>query len=160
MTKQINVGISDYKIASAPDQLVTLGLGSCVGIALYAPKAKMGALSHIMLPDSRLFNDTSNWMKFADLAIPRIVQELKAKTHEETLHVKIVGGASMFAFSGTSSALQIGQKNVEAVRRVLSDLGLTIMAEDVGGKLGRSMFVDLETFDVRIRLGNRDEHVL
>lgn len=160
MTEQIKVGISDYKITSAPNQLVTIGLGSCVGIALYAPKAKVGALSHIMLPDSRAFKDTSNWPKFADLALPKIVNELREKTKEDELLVKIAGGASMFSFSQESSILQIGQRNIDSVKKVLSELGLTILSEDVGGKMGRSMFVDLETFEVRVRLVNREESVL
>src|SRR5690554_7628240 len=99
MSEQLKVGISDYKIAQAPNELVTIGLGSCVGIALYAPKSKVGALSHIMLPDSATFSDTSNWAKFADLALPAIVKELKDKTNETALLAKIAGGASMFSFS-------------------------------------------------------------
>lgn len=160
MTEQIKVGISDYKIATAPDQLVTIGLGSCVGIALYAPKAKVGALSHIMLPDSTAFKDKSNWPKFADLALPKIIKELKEQTNEDQLLVKIAGGASMFSFSEASSVLQIGQRNVDSVKRILADLNLTILSEDVGGKMGRSMFVNLETFEVRVRLVNREEIVL
>lgn len=160
MTEQIKVGISDYKITAAPNQLVTIGLGSCVGIAIYAPKAKVGALSHIMLPDSTAFKDKSNWPKFADLALPKIIQELKDKTNEEKLLVKIAGGASMFSFSQESSILQIGQRNVDSVKKVLNELNLTIFSEDTGGKMGRSMFVDLETFDVTVRLVNREEIVL
>lgn len=160
MTEQIKVGISDYKIATAPDQLVTIGLGSCVGIALYAPKAKVGALSHIMLPDSTAFKDKSNWPKFADLALPKIIKELKEQTNEDQLLVKIAGGASMFSFSEASSVLQIGQRNVDSVKRILTDLNLTILSEDVGGKMGRSMFVNLETFEVKVRLVNREEIVL
>lgn len=160
MSEQIKVGISDYKITAAPNQLVTIGLGSCIGIALYAPKAKIGALSHIMLPDSTSFTDISNWPKFADLALPKIVDELRERTNEEKLLVKIAGGASMFSFSSESSILQIGQRNIEAVRKTLDDLKLTIISEHVGGKMGRSMFVDLETFDVRVRMVNREEFVL
>lgn len=160
MSEQIKVGISDYKITAAPNQLVTIGLGSCIGIALYAPKAKIGALSHIMLPDSTSFTDISNWPKFADLALPKIVDELRERTNEEKLLVKIAGGASMFSFSSESSILQIGQRNIEAVRKTLDDLKLAIISEHVGGKMGRSMFVDLETFDVRVRMVNREEFVL
>lgn len=160
MTEQIKVGISDYKIAAAPNQLVTIGLGSCVGIAIYAPKAKVGALSHIMLPDSTAFKDKSNWPKFADLALPKIIQELKEKTNEDKLLVKIAGGASMFSFSQESSILQIGQRNIDSVKKVLGEMNLTILSEDTGGKMGRSMFVDLKTFDVRVRLVNREEIIL
>lgn len=156
MSEQIKVGISDYKITTAPNQLITIGLGSCVGIALYAPKAKMGALSHIMLPDSSSFNDVSNWPKFADLALPKIVDELREKADEERILVKIAGGASMFSFSSDSSILQIGQRNIEAVKESLEDLKLKIISEHVGGKMGRSMFVDLDSFNVTVRMVNRE----
>lgn len=160
MAEQIRVGIADYKMTTAPNELVTIGLGSCVGIALYAPKSRMGALSHIMLPDSRSFRDTSNWPKFADLALPKIANELQRVANEDRLIAKLVGGASMFSFSSGRDTLQIGERNSEAVRHVLRALNITIIAEDLGGNVGRSMYVDLQTFDVRVRLANRDTYIL
>jgi len=160
MSEQIKVGISDYKVASAPDQLVTIGLGSCIGIALYAPKSKTGALSHIMLPDSSSFSDTSKWPKFADLALPKIVDELKAQTKETKILAKIAGGASMFTFSNESQTLQIGQRNIEAVKKVLAELDVPVLSEHVGGKMGRSMYVDLAEFEVKVRMVNREEFIL
>ena len=160
MSEQIKVGISDYKVASAPDQLVTIGLGSCIGIALYAPKSKTGALSHIMLPDSSSFSDTSKWPKFADLALPKIVDELKAQTKETKILAKIAGGASMFTFSNESQTLQIGQRNIAAVKKVLAELDVLVLSEHVGGKMGRSMYVDLADFEVKVRMVNREEFIL
>lgn len=74
--EQIKVGIADYKITEAPNSLITVGLGSCVGIALYNQQNKEGSLLHIMLPDSTNFKDTSKWEKFADLAIPKVVEKM------------------------------------------------------------------------------------
>ena len=47
-----NVGIGEYRVARPPAVLVSLGLGSCVGVALYDPERKVGGLAHIMLPSS------------------------------------------------------------------------------------------------------------
>lgn len=160
MSEQIKVGISDYKITTPPNQLVTIGLGSCVGIALYAPKSKIGALSHIMLPDSTSFTDTTKWPKFANLALPKIVEELKAQTKETNILAKIAGGASMFAFTSESATLQIGQRNIDSVKATLEELKIPIVSEHVGGKMGRSMFVDLHSFDVKVRMVNREEFIL
>ena len=55
LEEAIKVGIGDYKVANAPQSLITVALGSCVGIALYDPISKVGGLSHIMLPDSTAF---------------------------------------------------------------------------------------------------------
>lgn len=160
MDTQVKVGISDYKITQPPNHLMTIGLGSCVGIALYEPTTKIGGLIHIMLPESKGFKDTTKWMKFADLALPKVVEELKEQSKQEKIIAKIAGGASMFSFGDTSKGQQIGERNVLAVKKHLDELGIPILADHTGGKMGRTMFVDLETFEVRIRMVNREEFVL
>ena len=50
MGETIKVGMADLKVAHAPDSLTTLGLGSCIGLTLYDPVAKVGGLVHFMLP--------------------------------------------------------------------------------------------------------------
>ncbi len=52
MSQIIKVGMADLKVCKSPDGVTTLGLGSCVGIALRDPVTKIGGLAHIMLPDS------------------------------------------------------------------------------------------------------------
>lgn len=157
--KQIKVSIADCRITQAPNSLVTIGLGSCVGIALYDKNTKKGALLHIMLPDSSDFKDTAKWEKFADLAIPKIAQKLAGEdTH--TLVAKIAGGASMFQFKHPTPSLQIGKRNVEMVKKILADLSIPIVGEHTGGDSGRSMFVDLEDFTVKIRMVNREIHYI
>ena len=46
MGETIKVGMADLKVAHAPDSLTTLGLGSCIGLTLYDPVAKVGGLVH------------------------------------------------------------------------------------------------------------------
>lgn len=157
--KQVKVGIADYKIEQAPNSLITIGLGSCVGIALYDPRKKTGGLVHIMLPESKLFKDTSKWVKYADLAIPRVASEI-AGTKTSSLIAKMAGGASMFQFNTQNKGLQIGDRNIQAVKEVLNELEIPIIGEHVGGTAGRTMKVDLDTFDVSIRMVNRDMYYI
>lgn len=157
--ERLKVGIADYKITEAPNSLITYGLGSCIGIALYDKRTKKGGLLHIMLADSSSFSDTSKWEKFADLAIPRVVEELTGgKRH--SLVAKIAGGASMFSFKSSGPGLQIGQRNIEMVKKTLNELSIPIVGEDLGGKTGRTMTIDLEEFEVSIRLVNREIHYI
>lgn len=149
------MGIADYKIAQAPDSLITVGLGSCVGIALFNQKQKKGSLLHIMLPDSSTFNDTSKWEKFADLAIPKVAKEISNRQTKD-LVAKIAGGASLFNFNSANGNLQIGKRNIEMVKKTLDELSIPILGEHVGGSSGRTMIVDLETFNVTVRMVNRD----
>lgn len=155
MSKEIRVGISDYKITKDPGKLITLGLGSCVGIAIYDTYTRVGGLSHIMLPDSNLFTKNKKIEKFADLAIPQMAKEING-LNTSRLVAKIAGGASMFDFSDDTLISGIGERNVKAVELILQDLGIKVLGKDTGGKSGRTMMVDLEDFTVRIRTVNKD----
>lgn len=156
MSNEIKVSISDYKISESPDKLITLGLGSCVGIAIYDKNTKVGGLSHIMLPDSSFFNNVSKPEKFADLAIPMMVDEITKGKRNRNLVAKIAGGASMFNFPDKKESESIGSRNVEAVINVLKKMGIPILSSHTGGKIGRTMIVDLDNFNVNIRTANRE----
>jgi chemotaxis protein CheD len=160
MADELIVGISDYKVAQQPNSLITVGLGSCVGIALYDPKTKIGGLSHIMLPDSSAFKEPNKIEKFADLAIPHMVSEINKQTNSNPLVAKIAGGASMFQFSKDFPHGSIGDRNVIAVKEVLKQLGIPLLAIHTGGNMGRTMIVDLTTFTVTVRMVNREIIVL
>ncbi|MFZ7120905.1 MAG: chemotaxis protein CheD [Eubacteriaceae bacterium] len=156
MSNEIKVGISDYKITQYPDKLITLGLGSCVGIAIYDKANKIGGLSHIMLPDSSFFKERLKAEKFADLAIPKMVDEIKRRYNSRNLVAKIAGGASMFNFPEKKMISDIGSRNVLAVEQKLKELNIPILSSLTGGNMGRTMIVDLDTFQIIIRTAHRD----
>ncbi|MCQ2969920.1 MAG: chemotaxis protein CheD [Clostridium sp.] len=150
---EARVGIADAKIISAPNTIMTIGLGSCVGIALHDGVKKVTALIHIMLPDSTAFKNVTNPYKFADLAIPSILNEMiKMGCNKKYIVAKIAGGASMFKFSEKSINSDIGIRNIEAVREAINKEGIRIKSEDVGGSKGRSMFAEAESGKVFIRI--------
>ncbi|WDC83915.1 chemotaxis protein CheD [Caloramator sp. mosi_1] len=151
--QEIKVGIGDMNIAKSPDKLITLGLGSCVGIALIDSFNKIAGLSHIMLPDSKAFSNLNNPMKYADTAIPMLVQKLiSSGASRNNLKAKIAGGASMFSFADKSPMMDIGKRNEEAVKSILKELNIPIISEDVGGNKGRTMIVDPGTGSVILRI--------
>lgn len=160
MSSEIKVSISDYKISESPDKLITIGLGSCVGIAIYDKSSKIGGLSHIMLPDSTFFSKDLKPEKFADLAIDKMVNEITGGRKSRNLVAKIAGGSSMFTFSDNSVNGNIGDRNVQAVEKKLKELGIPILASHTGGKIGRTMIVNLEDFIVNIRMANKELTVL
>lgn len=156
LEEAIKVGIGDYKVANAPQSLITVALGSCVGIALYDPISKVGGLSHIMLPDSTAFRGEKKVEKFADLAIPSLVEDLKKIGASPRLEAKIAGGASMFKLKNSIAREQIGQRNIAAVKQVLSDLRIPIIGEHTGEDYGRTMWLDLEDLSVTVRTAQRE----
>jgi len=159
MGNKIKVGMADLQIAKAPDILVTLGLGSCVGVALYDSKAKIGGLAHIMLPDSKQTRKgETNVAKFADTAIAKTLADMeKQGAKRQHITAKIAGGAQMFAFNNASEVMRVGDRNVEAVKKVLGMEKIPLIAEDTGGNFGRTIELDTSTGKLFVRTINKGE---
>lgn len=136
----IRVGMADFNICREPDSITTLGLGSCVGIVLYDGYNKIGGLAHIMLPDSTKITRNENIAKFADTGIDALINLMvKNGANRSKFTAKIAGGAQMFAFSTNNDMLRIGERNVEATKLKLNQLGIKILAEDTGLSYGRTI---------------------
>ena len=153
MSELLVVGISDYKLARYPNVFVTYALGSCVGICLYDKQLKIGGLSHIMLPESTMFNKSDiNRMKFADTAIADLVQDLiRLGADRRRLTAKIAGGAQMFEAQPGSMVGTIGNRNAASVKNTLSSLRIPILAEDTGSNYGRTVYFDLDTGIMKVQ---------
>lgn len=152
MVEVIKVGMADLKICPYPNSITTLGLGSCVGIALFDPVKKMGGLAHIMLPDSTKIRNNENKAKFADTGIEELIRQMEASgAIKSRLVAKIAGGAQMFAFNSQSDMVRIGLRNVEASKLKLKELKVPILAEDTGENYGRTIEFSTETGDLLIK---------
>ncbi|NLJ84618.1 MAG: chemotaxis protein CheD [Halanaerobiaceae bacterium] len=156
MSETVRVKMAEYHVGKSPDVLITIGLGSCVGIALYDDISKVGGLIHIMLPKS---NDTENLKpaKYADTGIPLMIEKMvEAGAVRENITAKIAGGAHMFSSSG-DMVIQIGKRNIEAVCQILEDLNIPITGEDLGKDYGRTMEFYTEDGRVKIRSYKKGE---
>lgn len=161
MGEVIKVGMADLKICISPDSITTLGLGSCVGIALRDPVTKIGGLAHIMLPDSTAIRNQTNIYKFADTGIDELVRLMVEKgASKQRMVAKIAGGAQMFAFQNKSDLVRVGERNVEATKSKLKELGIKILAEDTGNSYGRTVIFYPETGDYYIRAVGKSETVI
>lgn len=159
MGVEIKVGMADLKVCVSPDSVITLGLGSCVGIALRDPVTKIGGLAHIMLPDSTSIRNNSNIPKFADTGIEELVKQVTKKgANRNRLVAKIAGGAQMFAFGSNSEAVRVGERNVQAVKKKLGEMKIPILAEDTGKNFGRTVIFYPETGDFVIRAVGKSEY--
>lgn len=155
MSTAIRVGMSEVKTAFPPDVLVALGLGSCIGLCMMDPLIKLGGMAHVMLPDSRQSHEVTLLGKFADTAVPYLLQEMeRLGASRQRIIVKIVGGAQMFAIGGRDDRLSIGERNAEAVRQALTNLNLRLEAESIGGNQGKTVTLDPENGQVMIRTIN------
>lgn len=132
-------------------EIRALGLGSCIGLCVYDPVARLACIAHIMLPET---NRSSGGQpgKYADSAVPYVVEQMtKRGALKSRLRSAIVGGAQLFSFEGASERLDVGKRNTEAVKRQLTGVGVRLMAEDVGGKSGRTVTLSSLTGDVVVK---------
>lgn len=163
MSEIIKVGMADLKTCLSPNGVTTLGLGSCVGIAIRDPSNKIGGLAHIMLPDSTALKGAHiNVAKFADTGIVELVKQMeKLGARRSRMVAKIAGGATMFSFHGNNSTMgQVGQRNVEATKEKLKELKIPILAEDTGANYGRTVIFYPETGEFHIRAVGKPESII
>lgn len=140
------VGVADMKITNDPDSvIVTYSLGSCVGVSIYDPVARVGGILHYMLPDSSLDPDKArkNPCMFADTGIPALFKACyRFGAQKQRMRVVVVGGAQILDQEGF---FNIGRKNQEALKRVFSKNRVNVDYEEVGGMVNRTIKLDIKT---------------
>ena len=135
----VNVGIADLNVVKYPDVLATYALGSCVGICLYDHKAKIAGMAHIMLPSSaESQTENDNMRRYADTGVAELIRKMCSYgAKKRRITAKIAGGANMFAT--TTPAMSIGDRNIDATKKMLAKLGVPIIASDTGLNYGRTV---------------------
>ena len=148
----IKVGMADLKTGKGTDVLTTLGLGSCIGLTFYDPTSKIGGLVHYMLPDSTKLKNNSNIAKFGDTGISELYNQVIAMgASKYRLVAKIAGGAKMFEVSGLSGIGNVGDRNAEAAKKTLKELGVKLIAEDTGLNYGRTVELHCDTGEFYVK---------
>ena len=156
MQEIIRVQMAELKVAGNPAILSCIGLGSCIGLVLYDRIAKVGAMAHIMMPDSNRAKISEgsvfNKAKYADTAIDGMLVEMEELgAQKRNIKAYIFGGANMFPeLFHKDSFLNMGERNIEAVREALALRKIKIVAEDTGGSVGRT--ITLYTEDGRVQM--------
>ena len=154
------VGVADYAVSMDERAfLVTHALGSCLAIVAHDPVARVGAMLHVMLPDSSIdvAKAVANPSMFVDTGVPHLFREAyKLGAMKERMVVKVAGGACVH--KGTDM-FEIGKRNVIALRRILWKNNVMIRAQDVGGSVSRTVTLDVGTGTVQLRTVGADTYL-
>lgn len=154
---EITVDIGKCYLTSNMTEIVScLGLGSCVGVIIFDNNNKITGAAHVMLPTHTLAQqgklDEMAQRRFADIAIPFIYDSvIQMGARPENLRAKIVGGAQMFKGVADEELMDIGKRNVTAVKEQLALKKIPIIAEHIHGSEGRTMRYNVNTNKLFIR---------
>ena len=156
MERMVRMG--ELAISDTPGEvLVSLGLGSCIGLAVVDKRAGLAGLAHIVLPEASGTPNAGSRNKFADHAVPALVDGMVERGASRVfMQAALVGGASMFAGAG----LEVGSRNADAVRELIASRRVPVVAEAVGGSKGRTVKVDVTNGTVSVREAGGAEEVL
>jgi chemotaxis protein CheD len=161
LSKQIIVGVADMKVSNNLDSvLVTYSLGSCIGIAIHDPVARVGGLLHFMLPESELDRQKAKEkpFMFADTGIPMLFKaayELGAKKHR--MRVVIAGGSQVMDQHGF---FNIGKRNQMAVRKIFHRNNVMIDGCDVGGTTNRTLRLMVRSGITTLKVSGKSDNAL
>ena len=159
---EVRVKVADYAVRKGGHVIATIGLGSCVAIALYDREAKVGGLAHILLPSMAMSRETSNPAKFPQTIVPIMLDEMRrlGSASSARISAKIVGGASMFGQLVSGTGINVGERNVAATREVLAAANIPLLAEDTGLDYGRSVYFHIDDGRVEVRSLKKGDRVI
>jgi chemotaxis protein CheD len=156
---KVIVGVADMKVSARPeDVLVTHGLGSCLGIAVYDRTARVGGMLHVMMPVSAANPEKArnNPYMFVDTGVPAFFQSLEATgAVRRRCTLKVAGGALV----NGNDYFETGRKNYIILKKIFWKSGVLIDAEDVGGNVARTMYMDIGTGRVWLNKAGREQEL-
>lgn len=157
----LSVRLGEYAVVKDRGRLAALGLGSCIAVLVHDADAMVGGLAHVVLPRNDTRGDIRRPAKYADAAIPVLLDEMRRAGGDlDRMLAKLVGGACMFRSLLPGDALHMGQRNVLSCREALKRSGVPIVAEDVGDEYGRSVVFDVSKGSVTVRSVNHGERTV
>ena len=149
---QITVNISDARASANPqDVLATYSLGSCIGVCVYDPVAKVAGMLHYQLPSAALDANRAheNPCMFADTGMQYLLAQVTALgAQTKRLKVKIAGAAQML---NDGNLFNIGRRNHTAIRKLLWQHGLFVEGEQIGGTAPRTLYQNVADGSVLIK---------
>ncbi len=153
------VGIADLTVSDRPeDLLITYALGSCLGVCIHDPQARVGGLLHVMLPSGRVDGEKAekNPARFVDTGLPMLFKEAyRLGARKERIIVKVAGGSSV-TNRGSGDSFQIGKRNFIALKKLLWKNGVLLKAEDVGGNHSRTVSLSVRTGEVLVKAQGKE----
>jgi len=155
--KQI-VGVADMKVSNNPaDVVITYSLGSCIGLVIYDPVARVGGILHYMLPESAIDKEKAAGkpFMFADTGIPRLFKTAYAMgAKKPRIRIFVAGGAEILDQNGF---FNIGKRNYLALKKMFFKNKVMIDKQEVGGNINRTIRIEIASGDIFLKTSGSKE---
>ena len=148
------VGLGELAVSKDASMVLTcIGLGSCIALCVYDPTTRIGGMAHLMLPGGKEMIDKSNCpTKYVECGTMILLQRMiKQGAKRSEMVVKLVGGAKMLSIPGDNYRLDIGNRNIADVKTVLARENLPIRGSELGGTVGRTAHLFIDTGKVTVK---------
>lgn len=161
MYNTVAVGLGEIKISRDPGELlVAYGLGSCLGIGVFDPIARVAGMLHAILP-ANPNGSSENAGKYVDTGVALLLEQMiKLGGERRRFILRMAGGANMLIAPGMSSVLNVGSRNVESAFAIFTTLNLKLASHEVGGNVGRTVRFYVADGRMTIRtMGNQEREI-
>lgn len=158
--QRLVVGVGDMASSADPQAILsTYSLGSCIGVAAYDARARVGGLLHLMLPSSSIAPDRalSQPALFADTGLALFFRSLDGLgADRDRIRLMIAGGASVLA---GHDPYRIGERNIQATLGFLRGNGYEVGHAEVGGGVNRALHLEMATGIVTLTTPQRGSRI-
>jgi chemotaxis protein CheD len=136
---------------AARGRLRASAIGSCVGVVLCDPVARVSGLAHVMLPGQAPSSRQTEEARYAEGGIQKLLDAMIALgARRRRLVACMAGGGNVLEREDDT----LCGANISSVQQTLDSLRIVRVAEDVGGMLRRSLTVDVDSGRVLLTLGD------
>jgi chemotaxis protein CheD len=158
---QTMVGLGEVQVIQGDAQFGCVGLGSCVAVLVADAEAQVAGVANVMLPKASPQAPGDRPAKYADTGVPHLVEMLERLGGERSrMKACLVGGAQVMHGQSPHLMLDFGARNAQAARQSLEAIAIPVIADDLGGDQGRTLFFDTQNGNVTVRTPLSPEKLL
>lgn len=157
MREIVDVNTGEIKIARGQIILRSIAIGSCVVVAAYDSRKKIGVMAHIMLPGSAPKNNDLGKTKYAAEAIDKMLNKMaEAGSQGSDIQACLVGAGNVLKKEDDT----VCKDNIESTTRLLKEKGIPVRAAVLGGVQRKGVFLDAESGSITYTEGDKEEKLL
>lgn len=156
MKRVIDVSTGEVIVSSEKVVLRSVAIGSCVVIAAYDGRRRIGAMAHVMLP-GRAPENAEEKTKYAADGIEEMIAGMEsAGAGRDDIEVCLVGAGNVLRKKDDT----ICKDNIESTSEVLQARHIAVRGTVLGGTKRKGIFLDIEAGRVSYTEGDEKEKLL